>query len=350
MSQHIIYSNQVDATLSAVIEGGNYHNVEVLVDQNTRQHVLPMLASSLEKAMVIEIPAGDEHKTLNSLISVWEALESCGATRQSLLVNLGGGMVTDLGGLAAATFKRGIACVNVPTTLLGAVDAAVGGKTGINFMGLKNEIGTFAPARHVIISTCFFSTLQHEDILSGYAEMLKHAMLNSRHEFTALLNQDLNATDSDHLLERLKASVKIKEDIVNKDPTEQGLRKALNLGHTVGHALESHALETGSPVAHGYAVAWGLVVETVLSHMILGFPSDDLYALASFVKQNYGAPSVTCEHYDRLIALMRHDKKSAAGEINCTLLRQCGEPTINNKIDVDSLQSALDIMRDLLGV
>ena len=350
MTQQLLYNNQVDATLKSLIGGGNYNHVVVLVDENTKRHVLPLLADSLSNASVIEIPAGDDSKTLDTLTHIWQELECCGATRHSVLINVGGGMVTDIGGLAAATFKRGMHFINVPTTLLAAVDAAIGGKTGVNFMGLKNEIGVFAPADAVIVSTCFFSTLPIEELKSGFAEMLKHAMLSNHDEFLHLLNFDFTHFDHDNLLERLRASNKIKDYIVSQDPTELGLRKALNLGHTVGHALESLAMENGKPVPHGYAVAWGLVAESVLSHMTSGFPSEDLYALARFIKDNYGAPAITCDHYDRLIDLMRHDKKSRDGDINCTLLKECGSFTIDNIIDEENLKSALDIMRDLLGV
>jgi len=301
-------------------------------------------------AHVIEIAAGDENKNLDSLSHVWQEMERCGATRQSLLINLGGGVVTDLGGLAAATFKRGISFVNVPTTLLAAVDASVGGKTGINFNGLKNEIGAFAPASNVIISTCFFDSLPEEELKSGFAEMIKHAMLSSHGEFIELMNFNLSNIDKTKMLDMLRSSIKIKEHIVSQDPTEQGIRKALNLGHTVGHAFESMAMTTGKHVSHGYAVAWGLVTEMVLSHMIMGFPSSDLYTLARFVKDNYGPFHITCNHYDTLIEIMRHDKKSIDGEINCTLLKKCGEIRINNNIKKEDLTAALDIYRDLMGI
>lgn len=350
MTQRLLYCNDVDATLNSIIGGGNYSHVVVLVDDNTRNHVLPLLAHSLASAKVIEIPAGDINKTLDTLTLVWQELEQCGATRRSLMVNLGGGVVTDLGGMAAATFKRGMHFVNVPTTLLAAVDAAVGGKTGVNFMGLKNEIGVFATPLAVIVSTVFFGTLPEQELKSGFAEVLKHAMLSSHDQVHRLLEFDFGKISYDNLLDSLRTSIKVKEDIVAQDPTEQGLRKALNLGHTVGHALESWALENGNPVPHGYAVAWGLVAEMVLSHMKLGFPSAELYALAGFVKGCYGAPSITCDHYDHLIHLMRHDKKSREGEINCTLLKEYGNFTVDNTIDEESLESALDILRDLMGV
>ena len=347
MKQRVIHNNNVDATLNTFIEGGNYHNVMVLVDENTLELALPQVPC-LSNASIITIAAGDQSKSLSTLSQVWQAMHRCGATRNSLLVNLGGGMVTDLGGFAAATFKRGIDFINVPTTLLGAVDAATGGKTGINFNGMKNEIGTFAPAQAVIVSTTFFSTLPEQELKSGFAEMLKHAMLHSHHQFDMLLNFDFNNIDYDLLLKMLQESLQVKQRIVEQDPTEQGLRKALNFGHTVGHAFESKALGDGHHVPHGYAVAWGMVVECVLSHMILKFPSTNLYSLARFVKDNYGTLPITCDHYDQLIDLMRHDKKSHNGEINCTLLKDCGSPVINNTIKEDDLKVALDIFRDLI--
>lgn len=347
MTLHI--TNEVNATLNSYIEGGNYNAVMVLVDENTRQLVLPLLPC-LNNAHIIEIAPGDNNKTLDTLVLVWREMEDCGATRKSLLVNLGGGTVTDLGGFAAATFKRGINFINVPTTLLGAVDAAVGGKTGINFNGLKNEIGAFAHATAVIVSTCFFPTLPEQEFKSGFAEMLKHAMLNSHESFEQLLNIDFKNIDYDHLLKLLQESLQVKQRIVEQDPAEQGIRKALNLGHTVGHAFESKALADCKPVPHGYAVAWGLVVESVLSHIMLQFPRNDLYSFARFVKENYGAFHITCDHYDQILDFMRHDKKSLNGEINCTLLKECGNPTINNTINEDDLKAALDIYRDLMGI
>lgn len=346
MKQNVLYSNNVDATLNSIIEGGNYNAVMVLVDANTRLMALPLLPC-LSNAHIIEIAPGDDNKNLDTLSRVWSEMMKCGATRHSLLVNLGGGMVTDLGGFAAATFKRGIDFVNVPTTLLGAVDAAVGGKTGINFNGLKNEIGVFAPAKAVIVSTIFFPTLPEQELKSGFAEMLKHAMLHSHESFERLLQVDLKDIDYDFFLTLMQGSLQVKQHIVEQDPTEQGIRKALNLGHTVGHAFESKALGDGKPVPHGYAVAWGLVVESVLSHILLQFPSNDLYSLARFVKDNYGVFHITCDHYDQLLVLMRHDKKSHSGEINCTLLKSCGDFTINNTIKEDDLKAALDIFRDL---
>ena len=278
-------------------------------------------------------------------------MERMGVTRRTLVINLGGGMVTDLGGFAAATFKRGVRFINVPTTLLGAVDAAVGGKTGFNYNGLKNEIGTFAPASDVIISTRFLDTLPVEEMKSGYAEVVKHAMLSDRGELLRLVEHDFNAPiDHENLLERLRRSVQVKVDIVARDPNEQGERKALNLGHTVGHAFEALAMRRGAPVPHGYAVAWGLVAEAILSHLLLRFPSQDVHLLGYFVRDNYRGFPFTCDDYDELLELMRHDKKSRNGEITCTLLTSIGDYRIDQAVTPDDVTAALDILRDHLGL
>lgn len=350
--QRITFTNDVDKALIGALSRVSHSNVIVIADENTARLVVPLLSESTRNAQLITISAGDENKTLDTAIDVWQAMETVGATRHSLAINVGGGVVTDLGGFAAATFKRGIDFINVPTTLLSAIDAAVGGKTGVNFNGLKNEIGTFANAQEVIISTRFFSTLPLSEVKSGYAEMLKHALLQSEQSIDRLLDCDFNDLDLDSMLSDVEESVSIKAEIVRQDPTEQGLRRALNLGHTVGHALESRALHKGNPVPHGYAVAWGLVAETVLSHMRLKFPAATLHRLAQFVRENYAHKGLyfTCDDYDELLSLMRHDKKSRQGEINCTLLKHSGAIVIDNEINDDDMRNALDITRDLMGI
>lgn len=349
--QQVLFTNDVATVLTAVVQSKKYNRTFVLVDENTGREVLPQVqCEALADACVITIPAGDTHKTLNTLSHVWQSLQEGGATRHSLLINLGGGVVTDLGGMAAATFKRGIDFVNCPTTLLSAVDAAVGGKTGINFGGLKNELGVFSEASSVIISTRFFATLPESELKSGYAEMLKHGMLDSHDEFMRLLDFDITHASLDTLLALLETSVKVKQRIVEIDPHERGLRRALNLGHTVGHAFESMAMHQDKPIPHGYAVAWGLVAETVLSHLKMKMPSSDLQALAAFVKENYGAFHITCDDYPALLNYMHHDKKSVGGEINCSLLRSCGDVETGITVTDDDMSAALDIYRDLMGI
>ncbi len=344
MKQNLTFTNDVEGAIGRLTANGDHNLIVWIADVNTAR-LMPA------PAHFITIPDGDENKTLATVTRVWDEMERMGATRRSLVINLGGGMVTDLGGFAAATFKRGVRFINVPTTLLGAVDAAVGGKTGFNYHGLKNEIGTFAPASDVIISTRFFDTLPVEEMKSGYAEVLKHAMLSNRDEFLRLLDHDFNAPiDHDDMLERLRRSVQVKVDIVARDPNEQGERKALNLGHTIGHALESLAMKREKPVPHGYAVAWGLVTETILSHIRLKSPSEDVHRLGHFVRDNYRGFPFTCDDYDELLALMRHDKKSRNGEITCTLLTTIGDYRIDQTVSPDDVTAALDILRDHLGL
>lgn len=353
MAQQLIFTADISATLDQVLEGYAYDRLFLLTDENTRRSCLPLLSAStkLATADLICIEPDDTHKTLQSLASVWQALSDRRATRRSVMVNLGGGMVTDLGGFAAATFKRGIRYFNLPTTLLGAVDAAVGGKTGINFNGLKNEIGAFAPAEAVLVTTAFFASLSREHLLSGFAEMLKHGLISSPAVYEPLFSLDLTRPDSPEMLARLEESIAVKRRVVEEDPFEKGLRKSLNLGHTVGHAFESLSHHRHQPVQHGYAVAWGLVGELILSHRRLGFPLDKLRRFASYVREHYGTFVITCDDYDYLCERMTHDKKNAASDaINFTLLSDVGQVVINQTATRDEITLALDLYRDMFGI
>ncbi len=354
--QQVIFTNLVIEALDDMVSSLNAPNVFVLADANTAQFVLPILSSQskvVAGANVITVPAGDVNKSIDTLQTIWKQLSNRGASRKSVIVNVGGGVITDIGGFAAATFKRGMRFINLPTTLLGAVDAAVGGKTGINFNGLKNEIGAFSDAEAVIISTMFFNTLPNQQLLSGYAEMLKHGLLDNAATLAALMRYDVTdgSAASDELLHLIKQSVQVKQNIVSADPRETGMRKALNLGHTSGHAFESFAMnDRHSPIPHGYAVAWGLVVELILSHMLLGFPAGTLHQLAAYVKDHYGYFQIECKDYQRLLELMRHDKKNdTQQDINFTLLRDTGRIEINQTASEDDIKAALDIYRDMLS-
>ena len=307
---------------------------------------VPALAS----AKKVVIKSGDDHKTIESVIDVWRFLGQNGGTRRSLLVNLGGGMVTDLGGFAANTFKRGIAFINIPTTLLSMVDAAVGGKTGINFDGLKNEIGVIKPAAAVVINTAFLKTLDKRNLLSGYAEMLKHGLLTGDDALSELLAFDILKADPAGMSGMLQRSIEVKENIVAQDPEEKGIRKALNLGHTVGHAFESLSHKLHSPALHGYAVAWGLVAELFLSHKLLGFPLDTMQSVTRFIKDNYGSFPIDCDKYETLYGLMQHDKKNqSAAQVNFTLLRAPGRIQIDCTASKEQIFEALDFYRDAFG-
>ena len=347
--QKIIISQDLCQSLTQAIDEVKHDLLFVLCDKTTERLCLPVVSDfeCMKNAQRIVIPATDTHKTLESLSHVWSELQRMGATRHSLMVNLGGGMVTDLGGFAASTFKRGIPYINIPTTLLSMVDASVGGKTGINFGGLKNEIGVFNNARSVILDTTFLRTMDHENICSGYAEMLKHGLINNEQMWAELLNFSLELSDErlETLGRMVSESVAVKQRIVTEDPTEQGIRKALNLGHTAGHAFESLALER-KPVLHGYAVAWGLIVELYLCCVKTGFPQDKMRQTVAFIKENYGRMAITCDDYPHLIELMHHDKKNQGNSINFTLLGNIGDIRINQTATEEEIKDALDFYRE----
>ena len=345
--QKVVISENLTEALATAVAECEHDRTFILVDETTERCCLPIVSGldCVRGAQIIVIGATDSHKTLESLSYVWEALGEGGATRHSLLINIGGGMVTDLGGFAASTFKRGINYINIPTTLLSMVDASVGGKTGINFRGLKNEIGVFSNASTVILDTTFLKTLDAENICSGYAEMLKHGLISNEKMWAELINFDLARPDLQQLQTMVADSVAVKQRIVTEDPLEQGIRKALNLGHTVGHAFESFALKH-SPILHGYAVAYGLISELYLSTVKTGFPSDKMHQTVSFIKEHYGKMAITCDDYPTLLELMTHDKKNVAGTINFTLLGGIGDIRINQTATKEDIYEALDFYRE----
>ena len=354
MNPRIIISKDLGAELTTAINECEHDRIFVLTDTNTEKYCLPIfqaaLASSPFKGEIerICIPSSDLSKTLDSVSHVWQELQKGGATRHSLLINLGGGMVTDLGGFAASTFKRGINFINIPTTLLSMVDASVGGKTGFNFGGLKNEIGVFNDPHCVIISTKFLETLDTENIRSGYAEMLKHGLINreGRAMFDELISFDIASPDLAQLARMVGESVAVKEKIVIEDPLEHGIRKALNVGHTIGHAFESWAMRHDCPILHGYAVAFGMVAELYLACVKMGFPQDVMRQTVYYIKEVYGTLPITCDDYPELLELMTHDKKNTAGIINFTLLGGIGDIHINQTATKEEIMEAMDFFRE----
>lgn len=353
--QRVIISKDLNAELTAAIQDCEHDKIFILTDETTHELCLPLVAGfdCIADAKVITIPAGDTNKGLESVSHVWEELQQGGATRHSLMINLGGGMVTDLGGFAASCFKRGINFINIPTTLLAMVDASVGGKTGMNFGSLKNEIGVFNDSRYVILCTEFLRTLDDENIRSGYAEMLKHGLISPptpkggvNGMWSELVNFDLGNPDLVELSRMLAESVQVKERIVEEDPHEHGIRKALNVGHTAGHALESWAMRHDQPVLHGYAVAWGMIVELYLSAVKMQFPTDKMRQTVRFIREYYGTLPITCDDYPELLELMTHDKKNVAGTINFTLLNNIGGIKINQTATEEEIKEALDFFRE----
>lgn len=346
--QSIIFTPNVANELTRLLQTTDYDHLFILTDETTRQLCLPLLSQcpQISDATNITIGATDIHKNVESLTHVWQSLGEGRGSRRSLMINLGGGMVTDLGGFAASTFKRGIRFINIPTTLLAMVDASVGGKTGINFCGLKNEIGVFNNALQVIIDTHFLSTLDHPNILSGYAEMIKHGLISNTPDWAELLNFDLDNPDLTELSRLLQKNVAVKQHIVLEDPLEHGIRKALNVGHTAGHAFESYAMASQQPVLHGYAVAWGIICELYLSATKLNFPHDKMRQTVDFIRQHYGTLPYDCKQYEQLYELMTHDKKNTQGFINFTLLADIGDIHINQAATHDEIFEMLDFYRE----
>lgn len=348
MKQKVVISGNLERDLVNAISECEHDRIFVLTDETTQQLCWPKIKNfkALKNSTPIIIKATDTHKNLDTLSQVWQALSNDGATRHSLMINLGGGMVTDLGGFAASTFKRGIDFINIPTTLLAMVDASVGGKTGINFGGLKNEIGVFSDSRFVIINTQFLDTLDHDNICSGYAEMLKHGLISDERTWAELVTFDLDTPDLSQLQRMVAESIKVKERIVEADPHEHGIRKALNLGHTMGHAFESFAMRRGTPILHGYAVAYGLISELYMSARKTAFPTDRMHQTVRFIRENYGTFNITCDDYPTLIELMHHDKKNTSGIINFTLLGNVGDIRINQTANEEEIKEALDFFRE----
>ena len=335
----------------------------VLTDSHSAVHCLPILANSIGQISyhLLTIEAGEQSKNLASVQAVWDFMLKHRATREAVLINLGGGMITDLGGFAAATYMRGIRFVNIPTTLLAMVDASSGGKTGVDYQGIKNVIGTFTPPVATLIHPDFLRTLPAAELLSGFAEMLKHALIASPKEWIKLLQLAQEELPQEQFVEALsstgalQASIQIKENVVSQDPHEASLRKILNFGHTVGHAIESTMLHHTTPhytmlhhTSHGYCVLWGMVAEVYLSVVHTGCPREVLQQLTQTMLQWYGKPQCDCKQRDQLIQRMYQDKKNNANQTpNFTLLRNIGEPIINQYLTEKDINEALEYLFSL---
>lgn len=345
----IIYSRHLEKELSIWI--GKYPKGKVFLA--TEEMINQIWISKLDSFFAekgiqkVVIPSGEKNKKIESVAKIWEFLSKNGGDRKSLLINIGGGMLTDLAGFAATTFKRGIDFLNVPTTLLSQVDASVGGKTGINFNGLKNEVGTFKEPVAVIINTDFLKTIDMNNFISGFAEMIKHGLIYSPEHLNELKKFDFNHIDYDLLQEIIEHSVNVKAYFVSNDLTENNIRKALNFGHTIGHAFESFALEQNRPVLHGYAVAYGMIAELFLSVKKCDFPKNDFEELTNWLERIYGKFYISENNFERLFELMTHDKKNESGRINFTLLPEIGKIEINQNCNKELIFEALEYFRKL---
>lgn len=310
----------------------NFSNIFILVDENTHAFCLPMVLEQLETHCtieIIELESGEINKTIETCLGVWNTLSDFNGDRKSLLINVGGGVITDLGGFVASTFKRGIAYINIPTTLLSMVDASVGGKTGVDLGALKNQIGVVSVPDLVLVDTSFLKTLPQNQIRSGLAEMLKHGLISSPsywNRFKDLATQPLEDMDA-----LIYESILIKKQVVDADPFEANIRKTLNFGHTLGHAIESYCLShpQKETLLHGEAIAIGIVLASYISTRLTGFPMETCMEIKQRFNSFYGVVPFAESEYAPIIELMKFDKKNHHGNINFVLLEAIGKPKID---------------------
>ena len=318
----------------------------ILVDENTAAHCLPKIQvlPSLVNAEVIQLQSGEEHKTIETTSHIWKYLSSIKIDRTALFINLGGGVIGDMGGFAASTYKRGIDFINFPTTLLSQVDASVGGKLGVDFEGLKNQVGVFKNPKAVFAHTEFLQTLDERQVLSGFAEIIKHSLIANRNYFDEI--QELNFEALQELDKVIKQSVEIKNKIVLQDFQERSIRKILNFGHTIAHAIESDSFENKTPLLHGEAVAIGMICETYLSYSVGFILMEDVMEVANYINSIFPKIELNSNNYHRLIELMQHDKKNTLQGINFTLLKRIGEAEVNQICEVDQIIEALEFYKN----
>ncbi len=348
-SSRITIGETVFAKLSQYLKRNKFSSLFILVDENSLKHCLPALVTNVPKlleAEVIELESGEKNKNLDVCINVWKALGELGADRHSLLVNLGGGVITDLGGFVASTFKRGITFINIPTTLLAQVDASVGGKTGVDLGALKNEVGVFAEPQELFIWPTFLKTLSRREHTAGVAEILKHGLVSDAGYWNECVNTDL--MNADNLEGIIRHSIAIKSAIVASDPNEIGDRKKLNFGHTIGHAVEGLVLERQEKtLLHGEAVALGIICESWISTQETKLPDEQHEEIVRNICRYFPLQSLNAMDDHRLIELMRHDKKNEKGDIRMVLLKSIGVCHTGKTVSPDRIINALDYYRSL---
>jgi len=347
LGYNVYFERDLDS-LASFIDEQRYSQILVLVDRNTNDHCLPILQQAIPNMNdydIIEVDPGEENKNIDFCIGVWKTMLDFGADRKALMINLGGGVVTDMGGFAASTYKRGIDFIQIPTTLLSQVDASVGGKTGIDLDNLKNIIGTFTQPRAVFISAQFLKTLDERQMRSGFAEVIKHGLI-----FDETLFEQTKATDlvNDPLDDIVFRSVSIKNEVITQDPTEMGLRKILNFGHTIGHAVEGYSmLHDENPLLHGEAIAIGMICEAYLSTKLNGLSQDALMDIVKSFDAIFTRYTMQSDWYAELISLMRNDKKNEGKQIGFALLASIGKCDYNIYVDEDAIIESLDFYKNL---
>ena len=335
LDYEVVFGDAGVESLNQLLKQAHYSSLFILVDSNTHPDCLPLLLEVLETDRtvdIIEIEAGEEHKHIETCMGVWETLSENGADRKSVMINLGGGVVTDLGGFVASTFKRGIDFINIPTSLLAMVDASVGGKTGVDLGVLKNQIGVIQQPQLVWVSDSFLGTLPKEEFRSGYAEMLKHGLIADPAYWKQLADYSQFTTES--LLPTIHHSVGIKNEVVKQDPTEQGWRKILNFGHTLGHAVESYALQSPDQktLLHGEAIAVGMVLEAYLSVSLCGMPMSVAETIKKVFLSIFDKEEFSPTAQKKILELLIFDKKNSHGQVNFMLLEAIGKPKLDVQV------------------
>jgi 3-dehydroquinate synthase len=343
LPDHIEITEEIADTLGQFLNG-NQRKIGVLVDNNTLIHCYPLIESILPPHFVINVASGEKHKDLSTCNGIWEEMTYHQMDRDSLLVNLGGGVIGDMGGFCAATYKRGISFINVPTTLLAQVDASIGGKLGVDFQGFKNHIGVFQEPERVFICPEFLNTLPTKELRSGFAEVIKHALIKDARHWDKLVENRWNLQPWHH---HIQHSVYIKNQIVEEDPSENGIRKLLNFGHTVGHAVERHYLHEPDPLLHGEAIAIGMICEAHLSTVKQGLSKDQLEIISNYIISNYGKVDIPVEELNAITKNVLQDKKNVHGRIMCTLLTEIGEAVYNEPVTLSEIEESLHFYKSL---
>ncbi len=350
----VFIGDDVLSSLQSFLDKGpvQYTKCFILVDEHTLKHCLPKVVTEvpfLKDAEIIEIESGEQNKCIEVVTQVWIALSEAEADRKALFVNLGGGVIGDMGGFIAATYKRGIDFINIPTTLLAQVDASVGGKLGIDLNGLKNQIGVFSYPKGVFMLPSFLETLPDGQIRSGFAEVLKHALIRDKKHWDTV--KKINLKKSVDWEKIVAWSVNIKNDIVLQDPREKGLRKLLNFGHTVGHAVETLSLEhiALTDLMHGEAIAVGMIVELHLSKVLAGMPADEVEEVVEVLVNLYQPEILREDFFDAYLQLMMQDKKNDKGAINFTLLKSIGNGEVNYTASKDQIIAALNYYNSVIA-
>lgn len=337
---------KIQSISSLTIAG--YSSVFILVDENTVRHCYPKVISLLPQHEVIQIQSGEQNKILQTCEQVWQRLTDANADRKAVLINLGGGVIGDLGGFAAGCYKRGINYINIPTTLLAMVDASVGAKTGVDFNGLKNQIGLFNEPEQVLIDTSFLSTLPERELVSGFAEVIKHYLIADKASFDALFaeRRSIKEFDWEAIVQR---NVAIKQAIVAADPLEQSTRKSLNFGHTIGHAVESFFLQDEmQKLLHGEAVATGMICEAYISKQYGKLTEDELKSICQLILHYFKLPYIAVQHFNDIVKLTGNDKKNVAKQNRFTLLNGIGSFSIDNFVEDAAIIESLNYYNSLL--